>query len=72
MPFCLNSYSYSREHTCDEWELDSYFSDVEDYVSSLQAYLVEFNEYTRKVSRLAAEAETYAVCEAEEVSSQHE
>ena len=52
--------------------MERYFSDVEDYVKSLQTYLDEFNEYTRRVSRLAQEAEAYAICEAEEVSSQHE
>ena len=68
----LNGYSYTREHTCDQWELDSYFSDVEDYVNELQTYLDEINEYSRKVTLLARDAEAYAVCEAEEVSTQHE
>lgn len=72
VPYCLSSYSYSGTHTCDNWEIESYFSEVDDYVNSLQAYLDEFNEYTRKVSRLAQEAEAYAICEAEEVSTQHE
>lgn len=72
VPYCLSTYSYSNEHTCDQWELDAYFSDVEVYVNSLQTYLVDFNEYARKVSRLEQEAEAYALCEAEEVSTQHE
>jgi len=71
VPYCLNGFSYSRQHTCDRWELDRYFSDVEDYVSSLQTYLDDFNDYTRKVSRLALEAEAYAICEAEEATTQH-
>lgn len=72
VPYCLSSYRYSREHTCERWELDSYFSDVADYVNSLQTYLDETNEYARKVSRFTEEAETYANCEAEEVNTQHE
>lgn len=72
VPYCLNGYSYTREHTCDQWELDSYFSDVEDYVNELQTYLDEINAYARKVNLLARDAEAYAVCEAEEVSTQHE
>lgn len=72
VPFCLSNYSYSNEHTCDQWELDAYFSDIEDYATSLQTYLVDFDDYARKVANLALEAEAYALCEAEEVSTQHE
>jgi hypothetical protein len=32
VPPCLASYAFSGEHTCNEWELSSYQSEVEDYI----------------------------------------
>lgn len=71
VPYCLSSYSYSGTHTCEEWEISSYQNDVESYVSKLQAYADESLEAARKAARLAQEAQDYAKCQADEVSSQH-
>lgn len=72
VPYCLSSYSYSASHTCEEWELDRYFSDIDAYVASLQRYLNEFNDFTREVASLSEDAERYANCEAKEATTQHE
>ena len=40
-PFCLSGYRYSGKHSCDEWELSSYRSAVEDYVEGYKRYQAE-------------------------------
>ena len=65
VPFCLGDYAWSGEHTCDDWELENYFSEVEDYVRKLQDYLEDVDDYRK-------EAFEFAKCMAEEVQEQHE
>ncbi|MDR7029824.1 hypothetical protein [Rhizobium rosettiformans] len=71
VPYCLSSYRFSGEHTCEQWEIDSYQRDVEEYVDKLQVYMNEAAEVARQAATFAEEVETYARCEAEEVLSQH-
>ena len=40
-PFCLSDYRYSGKHSCDQWELSSYRSAVEDYVEGYKRYQAE-------------------------------
>lgn len=72
VPFCLSSYSYSGEHTCDTWELDAYKEEVSDFIDSLNDYLSEAVSFAENAQGFASEVETYAKCEAKEVSQQHE
>lgn len=71
VPYCLNSYRFSGEHTCDQWEIDSYQRAVDEYVDQLQEYMNEAAEVAKKAVSFAEEVEEYARCEAEEVLSQH-
>lgn len=72
VPYCLTSYSYSSEHTCDEWEIRRYFSDVEDYQRKLKRYARELEDYLNEVTSYVESASKYAVCEYSDIASQHE
>jgi hypothetical protein len=72
VPYCLSDYSWSGRHTCDSWELDSYKRNVDDYIAQLNRYIEEANDLASSVRRFAEEAYDYAVCEANEVSAQHQ
>ena len=72
VPFCMSGYRWSGTHTCDSWELDRYKRDVADYIDQLNSYVEEANDLARRVRRFAEEAYDYAVCEANEVSTQHQ
>ena len=72
VPYCLNAYSYTQKHSCSEWELNSYFDEVDEYIEELEDYYGDVVEFANAAAALADEALRYARCEAEEVSSQHE
>ena len=63
VPYCLSSYSYSGQHTCEQWEIDSYISEVE-------AFQRELNSYLDEVRAFAADAGDYARCELNEVKEE--
>lgn len=71
VPYCLSGFSYSGQHTCDSWEIDSYKRDVEEYVDKLQEYTDEALRAAQEAARFARDAEDYAACEVKEVVSQH-
>ena len=62
-PFCMSEYQFTRKHTCDSWEIDSYFNEVNDYIRKL-------NNYVQEATSFANEASEYAKCEANDVKSQ--
>ena len=52
VPFCVNE--WNNTHTCSDWEIESYYSDirnynyeVESYVNDLQNYLYDAEDYVR-------------------------
>jgi len=65
VPYCLQSFSYSRQHSCESYELDNYKSEVSDYVRKLKDFASEAEDFYR-------EAIEYANCEINDVNSQHE
>lgn len=60
VPFCLSGYSYTGRHDCDQWEIDQYVSEVEDFQRKLKEYLEEVDAFTD-------DAVDYAKCEMNEV-----
>lgn len=86
VPLCLSEYSYTGRHTCDEWELQNYFDEVEDYIGELNDYIDEAASFAEDVRQFAEEAiefhdqarnyfeeaVDFSKCAAEEVQSQHE
>ena len=61
VPFCINE--FSNTHTCDEWTINSYNSDVSYYNSQLQSYNYELEDYVRKLQNYVNDAQEYANCE---------
>lgn len=79
VPYCLSSYSYTHKHTCSQWELDSYFDDVDRYVREMRSYYDdavafanEATEYANDAIRFSENVYNYATCEIKDVNSQHE
>ena len=72
IPYCLSDYSWSGEHSCDDWEIENYFDEVEDYQRKLRQYLAEVEDYQVAVEDYVSEAITYAKCENDEVLEQHQ
>lgn len=72
VPYCLSQYSYSREHTCQQYELDSYFDDVQDYVDALNEHHAELVEFANAAVKDANDYLIYVECEVDEVVAQHE
>ena len=58
-PFCLSGYRYSGKHSCDEWELSSYRSEVEAYVEGYERYQAEARNVAQ---RFLDDANEYSRC----------
>jgi hypothetical protein len=54
VPYCVNE--YTNTHTCSDWEIDNYYSDLESYSYDVQSYIRQLNDYID-------EAVEYAQCE---------
>ncbi|MEO6015139.1 MAG: hypothetical protein ABIQ30_16340 [Devosia sp.] len=72
VPYCLSAYAYTQKHTCDQWELDSYFDDVDDYVEKLKTFYNEVADYANSAKRYSDDSYDFAKCEIDEVIAQHE
>ncbi len=66
-PFCLSGYKFSRTHTCSDWEISRYQSEIEEYVSKLRTFANEAVEAANEAIRFAEDAKAHAKCEAEDV-----
>lgn len=53
-PFCVNE--WNNTHTCDEWQINSYYSD-------LDQYRYEVENYINDLQRYVDDAVDYAQCE---------
>ncbi len=71
-PFCMSGYSYSRTHTCDEWEIRSYLDEIDGYVRKLRAYAEASAEFANQAASFASDALDYAKCEQADVMSEIE
>jgi len=54
VPFCVNE--WAKTHTCDDWEINSYNSAIQDYNRQVEAYIEALRRYVD-------EAVEYANCE---------
>jgi hypothetical protein len=54
VPWCVDE--YAGTHTCDEWEIDSYYAEISSYNSEVSDYVSQLNAYID-------EAVAYAQCE---------
>jgi|TARA_B110000879_G_C10893394_1_gene401549 hypothetical protein len=51
VPYCVNE--WDNTHTCDEWELQSYYNDMENYSSDVQEFINALNDYVSEASDFA-------------------
>jgi hypothetical protein len=65
VPYCFH------DRSCDEWQVRSYVSDVEDYIRKLKQYANGAIDFSNEARSFAEDAISYAKCEADEVNSQH-
>lgn len=65
-PICMTGYKYSGTHTCSEWEIENYVTDLEDYLRKLSEYKDELNTFADEVVNFLDEAYQYADCETRE------
>ena len=86
VPYCLSEYNYSGVHTCEDYEISSYFDEVNDYIEDLNTYVQEARQFADEatdyanrainfageVQQFSNEVYDYSNCEAEDVKAQHE
>ena len=51
VPYCVNE--WNNTHTCDEWELQNYYDDMERYSSDVQEFIDALNYYVSEASNFA-------------------
>ena len=61
VPFCVNE--WNNTHTCDDWTISSYNSDLQRYRYELEDYQRELQNYVNDAQYFANEALNYANCE---------
>lgn len=61
VPYCVDV--YSRTHTCDDWQIDSYNAELANYQSELDLYFRRLKSYVSEADSFAADALAYAQCE---------
>lgn len=62
-PYCMEKFSSSGRHDCDDWELESYQRKVNEYIDKLEDYARDAAEFSDESRRFAQDAERYADCE---------
>ena len=60
-PYCVNT--FSNTHTCSQWEIDSYNSDLEKYRYDIEDYIRKLKNYVSEASSFVNETVSYANCE---------
>ena len=61
VPFCVNE--WNNTHTCDDWTISSYNSDLDRYRYELEDYQRELQNYVNDAQYFANEALSYENCE---------
>ena len=46
IPYCLQEYKWSGKHTCEDYEIQAYENDVEDYIRKLRDYVSEASNFS--------------------------
>ena len=61
VPFCVNE--FSNTHTCDDWTINSYNSDLDRYRYEVDDYQRSLQSFVNDAGDFAREALDYANCE---------
>ena len=51
VPYCVNE--WNNTHTCDEWEIQNYYDEMENYSSEARNFIDGLNEYVSEASDFA-------------------
>ncbi len=62
VPYCVNE--YSGTHTCDDFTIQNFNSEVETYNSRLRSYQSSAEYYITELNQYVRDAQAYAHCEA--------
>ena len=62
-PYCINE--VMKTHTCDEWEINNYYNQIDSYNSEVRDYIFELELYLSNIKRLYNDAIKYVECEVE-------
>ena len=68
----MNNYSYTRTHTCSDWEIDRYIGSINNYIRDMNSFIDQAYDFANKAVKFANDAEKYALCEISEIKSQIE
>lgn len=60
-PYCVNT--FSNTHTCSQWEINNYKSELQQYRFNVEDYIRKLKNYVREANRFANETVSYANCE---------
>ena len=61
VPWCVDEYSMT--HTCDDWEIDSYNSDLQSYRYEVENYVNQLEMFVAEAQSFYSESVDYANCE---------
>ena len=61
VPWCVDE--YSRTHTCDDWEINSYYNDLDSYRNEVEDYVRQLKDFIYEAEAFYSEAVAYANCE---------
>ncbi len=64
-PYCVDT--FSNTHTCDDWEIDNYNSELSRYRDEVEEYIRKLRYYVSKAETYYSEAVSYAQCEANNI-----
>ena len=51
IPYCVNE--WNNTHTCEQWEIENYNSQLTNYNNEVDSYIGELNRYVRDASSYA-------------------
>ena len=68
VPYCINE--MMGTHTCDEWTISNYNSEVESYNYDLQNFYTDADNYVRELQNYLLTAQAYVECEIDILNQQ--
>lgn len=60
-PYCVNE--FTKTHTCNDWEISSYNSELEEYQDDVNYYIQDLKNYIKEAELYYEDVVSYAKCE---------
>ena len=61
VPYCVNE--WNNTHTCDDWEINNYMSNVENYNYEVQDWVNKLRQFAQQAEQYYGEVINYVNCE---------